>query len=761
MASVNFSGQLDRPLNEEAAGGDKIYFYPLNTVGEIIQSAASIMTIDESGNYDITLGYNNYSLYYYSDVSKKQTYIANVTVSADTVVSTLPDLIGSTTPVTEEAELIIQGYLSDAANYATAAETARDEALAAVSSGHNTLSGRDEDDAHPATAIDVYDGSNVESELDSRGFSLKERLGVVAAKCAKGESINFCAYGDSTTDGNNTTDWVANTADTNHNDDAPNAWPVKLQEMLREIYSNENINVWNAGYSATRMDSGFAVQNYDSLVIDNPYYGTPDVLFIGFGLNDIKETDFLSDHIEQTRILIERVIGDGTVPVLVTNDPTKRVIPTNSDIASNDDRSSIDSVTQINRAKIDLASQYGIPLVDTNEMMKRWIQNNNDGYTWYDLQTDGLHFNDVGHRFKAQVFLSYIYNNLVKFDGGVKHIESWDSASNLTVDYSDVLNGTSSRQGALIDISSGVTSESDIMTLRIFNECPNAYIVYRGMGSEGYDDDVTYTVSPSISGYSYLSESSESYSLPTIGRNSGTGVLFHADQYFILGKLDYGLNKITYTSGDSGMAKVGFFSVFESEKTLPQNALSESGKQYYRFTQNEGNKIYFAEENSNLSNVSSYMTGGSAEILMTIECPQNTGVIIASTKSYGNNDAKTYDRRVYTTIYRGDNDRFELRVGLAGDDGVINSLTNVFSSNNLWSDDLQELCYTQTRESDGTVTHTVYDSYDKSNAVITYSQPTTSNYMLSYNGIFGGAFSETDSILSDALVVIHEAVIVR
>jgi lysophospholipase L1-like esterase len=145
MASVNFSGQLDRPLNEEAAGGDKIYFYPLNTVGEIIQSAASIMTIDESGNYDITLGYNNYSLYYYSDVSKKQTYIANVTVSADTVVSTLPDLIGSTTPVTEEAELIIQGYLSEAQGYATDAETARDEAAQSAAEAEDAKNSIDYD----------------------------------------------------------------------------------------------------------------------------------------------------------------------------------------------------------------------------------------------------------------------------------------------------------------------------------------------------------------------------------------------------------------------------------------------------------------------------------------------------------------------------------------------------------------------------------------------------------------------------------------
>jgi hypothetical protein len=165
MASVNFSGQLDRPLNEEAAGGDKIYFYPLNTVGEIIQSAASIMTIDESGNYDITLGYNNYSLYYYSDVSKKQTYIANVTVSADTVVSTLPDLIGSTTPVTDEAELIIQGYLSDAQGYASDAESARDEALTSIST------------VYPLDTteylISSFDSSDKASGLivDTQGFS--------------------------------------------------------------------------------------------------------------------------------------------------------------------------------------------------------------------------------------------------------------------------------------------------------------------------------------------------------------------------------------------------------------------------------------------------------------------------------------------------------------------------------------------------------------------------------------------------------------
>lgn len=131
MATKSFSGQLDRPLNTDPAGGDKIFFYPLNTVGEIIESAASIMEIDSSGNYSITLGYNNYSLYYYSDVSKKKTFITTVTVSADTTVSTLPDLIGSTTPITSEVELAVQGYLADAEQARDDAQTAAIEAEAA------------------------------------------------------------------------------------------------------------------------------------------------------------------------------------------------------------------------------------------------------------------------------------------------------------------------------------------------------------------------------------------------------------------------------------------------------------------------------------------------------------------------------------------------------------------------------------------------------------------------------------------------------
>jgi lysophospholipase L1-like esterase len=196
MASVNFSGQLDRPLNEEAAGGDKIYFYPLNTVGEIIQSAASIMTIDESGNYDITLGYNNYSLYYYSDVSKKQTYIANVTVSADTVVSTLPDLIGSTTPVTEEAELIIQGYLSEAQQAVTDSQSAQSASELAQSEAE---SARD-DVLNRVASYEVETTEYLINTFDSSGLSTGDVVKTLGCYTAgDGGGAEWVKTGDTST----------------------------------------------------------------------------------------------------------------------------------------------------------------------------------------------------------------------------------------------------------------------------------------------------------------------------------------------------------------------------------------------------------------------------------------------------------------------------------------------------------------------------------------------------------------------------------
>lgn len=123
MATKTFSGQLDQAI-EGAASGNRLLFVPQENLGEVLMGAASEMVVGDDGTYSITLAYNTYSVYHYSDVTKCKILIADgVEVSASTSVSTIPDLIGVSVPVTDSDVLTNQGYLQEGQDYAASAKS--------------------------------------------------------------------------------------------------------------------------------------------------------------------------------------------------------------------------------------------------------------------------------------------------------------------------------------------------------------------------------------------------------------------------------------------------------------------------------------------------------------------------------------------------------------------------------------------------------------------------------------------------------------
>lgn len=133
MATKTFSGTFSLPLDTEAAYLDQMRFYMLGTTGEVMQGSASVLTVDLSGNYSVTLAYGKYSIYYYSNVSKKETKIGEVIVSSDTNVTTLQNLIKSNYEATDSLIIELESMVEDAETAQAAAESAESAALAAQS----------------------------------------------------------------------------------------------------------------------------------------------------------------------------------------------------------------------------------------------------------------------------------------------------------------------------------------------------------------------------------------------------------------------------------------------------------------------------------------------------------------------------------------------------------------------------------------------------------------------------------------------------
>lgn len=603
--------------------------------------------------------------------------------------------------------------------------------------------------------LEASSGLIVDVDKVAKKTSERDGLNIFVAKMAAGEAVNICAFGDSTTDGNGTSPLTLNTIGTDHNLDAPNAWPAKLQEILREAYSNQLINVWNAGFSGQRIEDQWAYDNYQAAVIDNPFYGVPDVVFIGFGLNDITTLDTLDDHITETRRLMDRILSDGSLPVLVTCDPSRRN-------GVNNVRDNKEAERQLNAAKVSLAAEYGTPLIDTNEPMKRWISDNEEGYKWLQLQSDGLHFNNKGHAFKAQVFFKALFHDMLIYQGGSQFVSSWDSKANMSLEYDNDYLLVNNRQGGNIYQPSSVPSESDLMTLYIWNDKTNSHLIYNGLGNEGYDDPLTYTVEPKIVVSNFTEETEDEYLIPSVGITQSRSPYRSADETYVLKRLPYGLTKVVYKSGDLGAAYFGYFSVASSDIAIPSNALKNSGKVSYKFSQNTGELIREAPAASDLSNVAGYLTGQVLSIVMDIECSRFGGVLLLSGKSFGRATSLSDNEKYAIMAYRNSGDNFMIYGVAYNDSGVIS--TTLLGQNDtpgFWSTDRIKVRYEQENLQDGTVEHRFYDAEFGGTLIMSLSVDKDSTYAPRYTGIVGGAYANTDIATGDVSITIHESVILR
>lgn len=502
--------------------------------------------------------------------------------------------------------------------------------------------------------------------------SFNDRLGELVGKMWAGEVVNIACYGDSTTDGNNTTGWIANPTSggnavglVNHNTQAPNAWASKLQPLLREIFKNNNINTWNAGYSGKRIDDGWALANYQQAVIDNPYYGNgtpPDICFIGFGLNDIQSVGSqIDDHIYQSKLLIKRIISDGSIPILLTTDPEYR----NGTGSVRDHK---EAVREIDAAKKTIADYFGIQIFDMNTAIKGWAQNNNDGYTWAYEQNDGLHFGDKGHAFKASFVSSMLWRDLITFKGGVKYINTWDSAASYVGDYSTRYKYPNNKQGGNIIFTTGAPSNTDIMELLIWNESPNAYLIYLGIDNENY---TSYTTKPSIKTKDFITGNEVSKDIISVGGFNSS--YRRSDEQFIHSRLKYGLNKIKYRSGDSSALFYGSWKIVESTGitpwksvdsilSLPTNALTGYSRFRRGYSANSGVHVTPIGELPELCNTVGCFDGGTVSISYDAIIPQYGGILLLSGQGFtGTQGAINDELQTGAILYRELDDTISLR----------------------------------------------------------------------------------------------------
>jgi hypothetical protein len=182
MATKTLSGYLRDPLGEFSEK-DKVKFQALTTEGTVIAGSVSVFDIDSTGYYEITVQYGEFEISTRNRYTSKWTSHGVYTVDASTTATSLPVLIGASTPSSDADLVEVQDLIQQAA---TAAKNA--EQHAEDSDGYDTyITGAFESETcqvagdvaipEPDFYVPFNDGLRIES-----GYGTHDQIDVSAAQ---------------------------------------------------------------------------------------------------------------------------------------------------------------------------------------------------------------------------------------------------------------------------------------------------------------------------------------------------------------------------------------------------------------------------------------------------------------------------------------------------------------------------------------------------------------------------------------------------
>lgn len=242
-----------------------------------------------------------------------------------------------------------------------------------------------------------------------------------------GEKFPIAFYGDSTTEGDATTDADGNlnpVGVTNNTLGTDYIWsgafPARLEKFMRELTGNNSIRCYNAGFSGK--DTRFAWYNYKREFGVGTAYADAKMIFLGYGINDRETAPGTSEQMSPsilynkvyywTEQLVRMIKLDGKQPVIMTTQPYYAYFN-----AYGLSRGSCESIT--NNALIAVANAYNLEIVDRFSSLNRIFENTNSPIVNY-LHTDLLHCNDGGHKLTADLLAQLISPTITNVTGRYK-----------------------------------------------------------------------------------------------------------------------------------------------------------------------------------------------------------------------------------------------------------------------------------------------------------------------------------------------------
>lgn len=573
----------------------------------------------------------------------------------------------------------------------------------------------------------------------------------LAARMAAGETVKIAIFGDSTVDGDQTTGWTENPRDgsgnavgnSDHNLTAPNAWPAKLQTLLRSMYNNANISVFNAGYTGKGITDGWAFNNYEPAIISNPYYGVPDATIVVFGLNDQRlagsQVGTMKDEI---RRLALKAMSYGSVPIFVTCDPVAR------NTSGWDNR---EISQQIDAAKVAVCRELDIPMWDLGGAVKKWANQSTDGYRWHEQQTDYVHFQDAGHALKAGWIAKQFFRDTVNVVEGQRQIiGAWDSNLSAGHDPSKwgVFEASNGRfAGNWIYTRSLIAADELLLDAWVWCESPAAALVYRSIDGDAVNSFANaltagnyFAVNNIIAGNQNIRPSGGGFTRPTDG-------YLRSDVPSILCKLKWGLNRISYRAGSamaggSGLGFAGWLDILPFNPAEPRNMLRQSGPHRQRVAAGSGETVSFLPEFSDGSNVWGFEGGGDVEILAELVLPVGVGLVYGWNPAYSGSATLADGDKSFNFIFRYATNALRVYNGKING-GALTYGSMIGSGTVAAAGDALNLRIVISRSGDNQVI-TIYEDFNAT-ALATITTPYTSIPAL-FGGVAGGFFVNRASV---------------
>lgn len=215
-----------------------------------------------------------------------------------------------------------------------------------------------------------------------------------------GEKFPVAFFGDSTTEGLRTTGNVTNVVGTDNI--SPNAYSKVLEDMLKKETGNNNLRIYNAGFSGQTID--FAFENLEAEFGDGTPYNDVKMVGISFGINDRgwyknNPKGFRDNFKAKLLSIIAYFKSKNIQPFLLTTQAYAHMITP----YTNYPKTSTCLVETIaNEVKREIVVEYNLELIEVNEFTEKLLIYSK--HRANELLADSTHFGDLGHKYEAGLF---------------------------------------------------------------------------------------------------------------------------------------------------------------------------------------------------------------------------------------------------------------------------------------------------------------------------------------------------------------------